>query len=130
MPLERLHSIPKFSHNIDEYELNRMEPVDAYMARRYSQLHQSQDWNNNQTLLLTNAVVDVQEQFQKWKEEQEIKDQLWEERDRAREELYEKIDLRMKKWESIITGWKARVGVVVVLVVPKLLDILWDALKK
>jgi hypothetical protein len=58
MPLERLKSVPTFAHKIDEYELARMDPTDAYIARKNSELHQLIEWNNTQTLLINNAVVD------------------------------------------------------------------------
>jgi len=69
MPLERLRSVPVFPHKIDEYELAKMDPTDAYIARKNSELHQAIEWNNDQTLALNNAVVDQNEELERLKKE-------------------------------------------------------------
>lgn len=89
MPLERLKEVPQFHHGIDDYELGKMTPTDAYIARKNAELHKAIDWNNRQTLLLNHLAVDQRDQIEKLEKEVHL------------------LKLQLEKWQVQLDNLKA-----------------------
>lgn len=61
MPLEKIEEVPKFDHGLSDYFLAQLKSEsDREAVKTYFALKRGLEWNNQATVTMNNAVVDLQ----------------------------------------------------------------------